>query len=72
MYKRFNYENGDIMTVYKNTEEGIIAVYENTSISIYTFGWDKLPESDGYQDTTKEVFDKIYNQTMEKIKKSNS
>lgn len=71
MYKRKNHDDGNLMAVYKNTKEGIIAVY-NDSISIYDFGWDQLPEKEGYKKTTKKVFDKMYNETMERIKNANS
>lgn len=71
MYKRFNYDNGELMAVYKKTKEGIIAVY-NDSISIYVYSWEQLPEEEGYKRTTKKVFQKMFNQTMERIKKANS
>lgn len=71
MYKRINHDNGELMAVYRNTKEGIIAVY-NDSISIYDFGWDQLPEEEGYKRTTKKVFEKMLKQTMERIKKANS
>lgn len=71
MYKRLNYDNGEIMAVYKNTKEGIITVYEDSSISIYAFSWDQLPEKEGYKKTTKKVFDKIYNETLKKIQNLN-
>ena len=66
MYKRINHKDGELMAVYKKTKQGIIAVY-NDSISIYTFSWDQFPEKEGYKNTTKKVFDKIYNETLNKI-----
>lgn len=71
MYKRLNYDNGEIMAVYKNTKEGIITVYEDSSISIYAFSWDQLTEKEGYKKTTKKVFDKMYNETLNKIQNLN-
>jgi len=70
MYKKINHKDGELMAVYKNTDEGIISVHDD-SVSIYKFSWDQLPEKEGYKKTTKKVFDKMYNETLKKIQNLN-
>ena len=73
MYKRFNYRDGKLMGVYKNTKDGVISA-NGYKVELYNvLKWDKyFTEKNGYYKTTKEVFDKMYNETMERIKKANS
>lgn len=73
MYKRFNYDNGELMGVLKNTKDGIISVNGHKVELDNILDWDEyFTEENGYYRTTKKVFDKMYDQTMEKIKKANS
>ena len=73
MYKRFNYRDGKLMGVYKNTKDGIITVNSFSVGLNNVLDWNEYyTEENGYYKTTKKVFDKVYNQTMERIKKANS
>ena len=73
MYKRFNYDNGELMGVCKNTKDGIITVNSYKVDLDNVLGWNEyFTEENGYYKTTKKVFDQVYNQTIEKIKKANS
>lgn len=69
-YRRYNHDNGEIMFVYKQTEEGVLVV-SNESISLNTvLDFDEYYTIEkGHKPTTKKVFDKMYNETINRLNK---
>lgn len=69
-YRRYNHDNGEIMFVYKQTEEGVLVV-SNESISLNTvLDFDEYYTIEsGHKPTTKEVFDKMYKETINRLNK---
>lgn len=69
-YRRYNHDNGEIMFVYKQTSEGVLCV-NGTSIDLHqnlSFD-DYFTIESGHKPTTKKVFDKMYNETINRLNK---
>ena len=69
-YRRYNYDDGRIMSVQKQTSEGVLDVYEH-SIHLHTeLSFDNyFTDKQGHKPTTKKVFDKMYNETINRLNK---
>lgn len=69
-YRRYNYSDGDLMAVYKQTSEGVLCA-NGTSIDLHqNLSFDNyFTDKQGYKPTTKKVFNKMYNETINRLSK---